>query len=106
MRVFSIKASDMDRCPIKSFSATHYRDDGSCLCIEQPAMVDTPSMEAEGTMPRPTPTSERREGALQVLMTPEERAAIDAAAQEDGVATGAWLRMLGLREAKKRREKR
>lgn len=104
MRAFTVH--DVASCPIRSMSASHYREDGTCLCGGGSVMVHTPSMEAEGTMPRPTPTSERREGALQVLMTPEERAAIDAAAQEDGVATGAWLRMLGLREAKKRREKR
>ncbi len=47
-------------------------------------------------------TSSRRDGALLVLMTPPERKLIDEAAQADGVATGTWLRMLGLREAKRR----
>ncbi len=32
MRAFAIKRSDIDRCPIRSLSAEHYNDDGSCLC--------------------------------------------------------------------------
>ncbi len=32
MKTFSIKASDMEKCPIKSFSPSHYREDGTCKC--------------------------------------------------------------------------
>ena len=34
MRAFTIKRSDIDRCPIHSFSPRHYRDDGTCRCGE------------------------------------------------------------------------
>src|SRR6267142_3963157 len=44
--------------------------------------------------------SARRQGALLVLMSPEERALIDAAAGQLGMATGSWLRMLGLEKAR------
>jgi hypothetical protein len=43
----------------------------------------------------------RLEGRLLVLMTPEERAEIDAGAQRAGLPTGGWLRMLGLVAARK-----
>ncbi len=44
----------------------------------------------------------RRSGSqLLVLMTDEEREQIDEAARAAGLPTGGWLRMLGLREARK-----
>lgn len=35
MKYRVIRRSDIARCPIKSLSAAHYRDDGTCLCSEQ-----------------------------------------------------------------------
>ena len=34
MRAFMIRMSDVNRCPIKSLSPAHYRDDGTCRCEE------------------------------------------------------------------------
>lgn len=31
MRAFTIMRSDIERCPDKSLSPSHYREDGSCL---------------------------------------------------------------------------
>lgn len=53
-------------------------------------------------MPRPKAKTEktpRRQGALLVLFTPEERERIRAAAQADDRAEGAWVRVVALREA-------
>lgn len=33
-RTFSIRRSDVQRCPRKSLAPSHYRDDGTCLCPE------------------------------------------------------------------------
>jgi len=53
-------------------------------------------------MSKKRPPQERRSGSqLLVLMTEEERKQIDAAARVAGLPTGGWLRMLGLREARK-----
>ena len=43
----------------------------------------------------------RREGALLVLFTPEERALVDAAAEHTSITSGAFVRMIALREARK-----
>jgi hypothetical protein len=32
VRAFTIKLSDVARCPLHSVSASHYRPDGSCRC--------------------------------------------------------------------------
>ena len=37
--------------------------------------------------------------ALQVMLTEEQRKILDAAAEERGLATSAWLRSLGLKAA-------
>ena len=31
-RTFVISSSDIERCPVRSLSPRHYREDGSCLC--------------------------------------------------------------------------
>lgn len=31
-RVFVVKCSDIERCPIKSLHPQHYQDDGTCRC--------------------------------------------------------------------------
>lgn len=37
MRVNIIRHSDIVRCPIGSLAPSHYRDDGSCLCVDPQA---------------------------------------------------------------------
>lgn len=32
-RAFTVKLSDIQRCPKHSMLPAHYRDDGSCLCF-------------------------------------------------------------------------
>lgn len=32
MRAFVIRISDVARCPIRSLSPAHYREDGTCRC--------------------------------------------------------------------------
>jgi len=40
-----------------------------------------------------------RQGAIMILLTPEERIRFKAAAAKSGLGVGPWLRMLGLRVA-------
>jgi len=47
----------------------------------------------------------RRKGAIEVLMTPEERAELDAGASADSLPLSTWLRTLGLRESRKRKRR-
>ena len=31
-----VMGADIQNCPLKSLDTNHYREDGSCLCVEQP----------------------------------------------------------------------
>jgi uncharacterized protein (DUF1778 family) len=53
------------------------------------------------TKPKPKAKAPNREGALIVLLTPAQRALVDAAAEAAGVPTGSWMRMIALEQAKK-----
>lgn len=59
----------------------------------------------EEVMPRPKSKPEkkspRRQGALLILFTPEERDEIRAAADADDRPEGAWVRVVALREARR-----
>lgn len=50
MKAFTIKRSDIDRCPRKSLAVEHYRLDGSCHCTEATIKHegDTPSAACPG----------------------------------------------------------
>lgn len=37
-----IRRSDIDRCPLRSLLPAHYRDDGTCLCVEAPEAPGSP----------------------------------------------------------------
>jgi hypothetical protein len=39
-RAFTIRRSDIARCPIKSMAVEHYRVDGSCRCLPDPVFED------------------------------------------------------------------
>jgi hypothetical protein len=49
-RTFTVQASDLDRCPVRSWQPSHYRDDGSCACVPPgaPKVVgpDSPAIRA------------------------------------------------------------
>lgn len=53
-------------------------------------------------MATPHDKSQLRSGALLILFTPDQRAAIHSAALADGLADGAWIRSLALREVARR----
>jgi hypothetical protein len=50
--------------------------------------------------PKKTAKTPRREGALLLLMNPEERAQIEDAARRAGLGTGSWIRMVALERAR------
>ena len=52
-------------------------------------------------MPKP---DSRKDGALQIRVTPEQKAAIAAAAAATGLPVSAWSRMILLRAAQKPEE--
>lgn len=43
-RIFTLKRSDIQRCPIKSLEVGHYREDGTCRCPSTPAGRDLPEV--------------------------------------------------------------
>ena len=48
----------------------------------------------------PPGKSLRREGAIVVLMDPDERALVDAGAKHAGMGVGTWLRAIGIEKAR------
>lgn len=50
MRAFTIKRSDIARCPHQSLAVEHYRLDGSCRCVEATIahVGDRPSADCPG----------------------------------------------------------
>ena len=48
----------------------------------------------------PPGKSLRREGAIVVLMEPDERALVDAGAKHAGMGVGTWLRSIGIEKAR------
>lgn len=39
MRAFAIKSSDMRKCPLNRMDAPHFREDGTCECVDQDGAV-------------------------------------------------------------------
>lgn len=35
MKAFAVTIADIRRCPKMSFSPEHYREDGTCYCVEE-----------------------------------------------------------------------
>ena len=52
-------------------------------------------------MERRKPKTKRKEDVLRFRVTAAERTAITAAAERQGLAVSAWLRLLALREAER-----
>ena len=56
----------------------------------------------EGAGPKPKPASEQKRNVVRVLLTDDERVALDGRVAREGVSLSSWLRRLVLHELKRR----